>query len=287
MTLPKLNIADPWRSLFIAILAAVITLLGGTTATQVRGGGCYSPPPPVIVPPPPPTVPAPPATKPDPEPAPPPKPEPTKEPIRAVVRVIMSGGYCSGTIVGAPRKDGTVTIVTAAHCLRAVGERVTLHTLHDTGNTRSFAATAIAIDRTADAAILVSESPQPGLPWLPLATETPEVNTAIWHAGFGQDQPGNVEKGRVLAKPNRDGQTQYWLSVSPGDSGGGIMLDSQGRLLSPVCCTTNLAAPGNVWGAAPEVLQRMLSAPASFVGDLQPVAMPTPRHMSEAIEPKK
>jgi hypothetical protein len=210
-------------------------------------------------------------------------PTPPSEPIRAIGRVVMSGGYCSGTVIGPPRPDGIVKIVSAAHCFTRVNEKVTFHTLHEP-NVRSFQCTVISIDRTSDAAILISDVPQSGLTWVPLATETPPAGTDIWHAGFGRHIPGNVEKGRVLAKPNAKGQTQYWLSVSPGDSGGGIMFNSKGELLSPVCCTTRLDGPGNVWGAAPEVLVKMVLQPANFVDDLKPAEMPAPP-LEEAVRP--
>lgn len=65
----------------------------------------------------------------------------------------------------------------------------------------------------------------------------------------------------------------FSLSVSPGDSGGGICVDGSGRLISPVCCTTHLAAVGQVYGARPEIVRQMLLSPASFVS-LSPMEMP-------------
>jgi hypothetical protein len=270
---PKINLPEPWRSLLIAVLAGVIAMLGGSASTQVMG--CHRGQPPAV-PTCPPTQPAPPEPKPE--------PSPTDEPIKAIGRIVMSGGYCSGTVVGPLREDGHAVIVSAAHCFKSVNEKCTFHTLHDAGRVRSFPATVIAMDRKSDAAILVSDSPQPDLHWVVMAEKTPPPNSPIWHAGFGRHVPGNVEKGRVLAAPNSDNQVQYWLSVSPGDSGGGILVDANGHLLSPVCCTTRLDAPGNVWGASPEQVQRMLRSPASFLADLVPQQMPAPP-AHQAIKP--
>ena len=99
----------------------------------------------------------------------------------------------------------------------------------------------------------------------------PRLADGRWHIVTA----AHVENGQVLAAPNRDEQIRYRLSVSPGDSGGGIMTDASGRLLSPVCCTTCLGCPGDVWGASPTVIKRMIAKPTEFV-DLLPVAMPPP-----------
>lgn len=263
--------SEKWRErILAAILAAVMALLGIQTATTVSGCGKAPPAPECPEPKPDP--------KPDPKPEPEPEPEPQPpgEPQKAIGRVIMAGGYCSGTILGPPRPDKRHMILSAAHCFKGVNERINFQTLHDIAQVRSFHCTVVAIDRKSDVAILVSDDPQQGLPWVRVADSTPSVNTEIWHAGFGRHNPGNLERGRVLAAPNRDNQVQYWLSVSPGDSGGGIMFNERGEVLSPVCCTTRLDGPGNVWGGSPEVINRMLTSPANFSEDLVPIEMPPP-----------
>lgn len=265
---PKFAIPEPWRSLAVAILAAIITLIGGTGVTTVRGGGgCFSPPRPE------PTIPAPPpATEPKPQPPvpepPPSKPEPRPEPLMAICKIVMRGGYCSGTVVGPRRPDGRWNVVSAAHCFKTHGEQVQL--ILRSGIT--VGATVSAIDRRCDGAILITD--QIGeLPFAMVARSTPPAGTRIWHAGFGFDKPANTEEGTITAPPNTDGQVQYRLSVSSGDSGGGIMLTADGLLLSPVCCTTRIAGIGDVWGASPEMVNRMLAAPTDFI-DVPPVEMP-------------
>lgn len=263
----RTKLLDAFRQALIVFLGV---LLGMPVAT-VAFRGCWQPP--QVQP------------EPKPEPEPEPEPQPPGDPVKAIGRVIMSGGYCSGTILGPPRPDKRHMILSAAHCFKGVNEKINFQTLHNAGEVRSFSCTVVAINRQSDVAILVTDDAQPGLPWVKVAKETPPVNTEIFHAGFGRHVPGNVEKGRVLAAPNRDGQVQYWLSVSPGDSGGGIMFTAQGEVLSPVCCTTRLDGPGNVWGGAPEVVNKMLTSPANYSEDLVPVEMPPPPK-DEAIAPK-
>lgn len=247
----KFSLAAFLKALLSAILAG---LAGGTVAVSVGFLGCNQP--------------VPPQTQPD-SPPPPTKPEPPKpDALNAIGRIAMANGYCSGTVIAPRLADGRWHIITAAHCVKNVGERVTF--LPRTGG--SVPCTVQAINRQADACIL-STDVSGDLAFTELATEDPQPGTAIWHAGFGIHVPGNVEKGKVLSSANRDGQIRYHLSVSPGDSGGGIVTDAAGKLLSPVCCTTCLGCPGDVYGASPSVVRKMLSTPTDFV-DLKPIAMP-------------
>jgi hypothetical protein len=94
------------------------------------------------------------------------------------------------------------------------------------------------------------------------------------HCGYGVHIPGNREDGYVVARENADLQVRYRLSVSQGDSGGGIIATATGELLSPVCCTTRLNGVGDVWGASPRVIRSMLTHPAHYSDDLKPIAMP-------------
>lgn len=245
--------------LLAAIMAFLMALLGMQTATTV--GGCGKGP----------AIPECPEPKPDPkpEPKPDPKPEPTKDPIQAIGKVVMGGGYCSGTIVGPPRDDKHWTIISASHCFSRVGEKVTFLTRSG----RSIPCTVIAIDKQSDGAVMMTDTREDDLPWVYLAASTPPAGTKIFHAGFGVHNPANVERGEVRGGPDAKGQTRYWLSVSQGDSGGGIMYTEEGKLLSPVCCTTRLNAPGDVWGASPEKMTAMIATPTNFI-DLAPIDMP-------------
>lgn len=195
--------------------------------------------------------------------------EPAANPLDALGRLVMQGGYCSGTPIGPLSKDRKQRILSAAHCVKTVGERCQFFTRAG----RMVQATVVAINRQADACLLVTEDLREPLPYLKVATETPQPGTVVFHAGFGQDQPGNVEKGRVLQRDTGSGQVIFELSVSPGDSGGGVCVDASGRLISPVCCTTRLAQVGQVYGARPEVVNQMMTAPAAFM-DVPPAAMP-------------
>lgn len=253
-----------WHSILIAIVTGAITALGMLGITEFDG--LKKPPVPPIVDP-----------KPEP-PKPEPKPAPKPEPLAAIAKILMNGGYCSGTVVTGRRPDGRYNIVSAAHCFKSHGEKVTI--LMRSGLTLS--ATVSAIDRKADCATLVTDVID-SLPFANVAPRSPSPGTRIWHAGFGFDQPANREDGSVVASPNPDGQIQYRLSVSSGDSGGGIMHNEAGELLSPVCCTTRIAGVGDVWGASPEVIRRMLASPAEFL-DVPPQEMPL-RISAEATKP--
>ncbi len=239
-----------WKErLVAAIVAFLLALLGGTSAVAVSSvGGCKA-------------VPS--------EPPEPPKPEPTPDPVHAIGKVVMSGGHCSGTIVGPRTKDGRYKVVSAAHCFKSVGE--TARFIPRDGRP-SFQLTVDAIDRRSD--IAICSTPDVGeQPYIMVAESTPPVGTTILHAGFGVDKPANIERGQVLAGANQSGQVRYRLSVSPGDSGGGICTTEAGELLSPVCCTDRLAGVGNVWGGSPEQIRRMLAHPTEFI-DVPPVPMP-------------
>ena len=232
-----------WKALLSALAASLLALIGNRQL------------PPTV---PPPTVPPPDITAP-----------PTTNPLDALGRLAMTGGYCSATPIGPLTKDGRQTLLSAAHCVKTVGETCQFFTRSG----RMVKATVTAINRDADASLLVTEELREPLPYLLLATETPPVNTVVFHAGFGVDNPGNVERGRILQRDTGGRQVMFELSVSPGDSGGGICVDASGRLISPVCCTTRLAQVGQVYGARPEEVLRMVLSPASFV-DVPPMRMP-------------
>lgn len=246
-----MHISEPWRSILVALLTAALTLLGGTAVTQV--GGCWRgphiPPPDIDTPP----------------------PDARPDAIQAIGKLVLRSAYCSGTVVGPRRSDGRWLIVSAAHCASRVGEDAVF--VQRDGISRKV--TCIALDRRPDVSVWSTDTGQGAMPYALIADRTPAAGTDIWHAGYGRDKPGNVERGKVLDGPNNSGQVHYHLSVSPGDSGGGIMIDSSGYLLSPVCCTTRLDGPGEVWGGSPESVRRMIATPTDYI-DLPPVEMPPP-----------
>ena len=242
----------------LAILAAVLAALGIKYLPDLPKPG---PTPPPITDP-----------RPDPRPK-PPEPRPTPDPVAAVGRIQIGNGGCSATVVGPRRSDGRWNVLTAAHCATRVGESGVMQ-LRD-GRTLGFV--VAALDRTSDACWLLTTDTPADLPWLHLADTTPAPGTKIFHVGFGRHIPGNREDGEVRAGANARGQSQFWLSVSPGDSGGGICVDADGKVVSPVCCTTRLDGPGDVWGASPEASRRLLAQVTFHVLDKwEPVAMPEP-----------
>lgn len=243
--------SERWRIIITAVLTALLTILGGTGVTQVSG--CCSSIPPTI---------------PDDKPAPK---EGTLDAWNAIGKIAMQGGYCSGTVIGPRRQDGRWTVVSAAHCFKRAGERATF--IQRSGASHEI--TVIAIDRNADIAICATGTDVGPMAYTTVAIETPAVGTKIWHGGYGRHVPGNREDGEVRTGPNQNGQVKYHLSVSPGDSGGGICLDTNGSLLSPVCCTTRLDGPGEVWGGSPEQIRRMIATPTDYI-DLPPIEMPPP-----------
>jgi hypothetical protein len=147
---------------------------------------------------------------------------------------------------------------------------------------QSVVATVTAINRDADIAILQTARVDGRLEWIQVAESSPSVGTEIFHAGFGVHIPGNVERGSLVAMANAKGQLQYRLSVSKGDSGGGIAMTKEGKLLSPVCCTDALNQLGNVWGGSPEKIRDMILHKSDYL-DLPPREMPMRK--PEPIDP--
>lgn len=166
----------------------------------------------------------------------------------AILKLTMGNVGCTGTIIG-PLKatDAKIHILTAAHCIKvgATGKA----TLKDG---RVLAFKCVSRDAASDAAWLVADHPGGEFPNLPLADRIPDDGEIVWHQGYGIDRPGNRESGTYRGMAANGQQCRFRLSVSPGDSGGGIILDAQSRVISPVCCTTKLSATGDVFGAAPE-----------------------------------
>lgn len=232
-----------------------------------------------------PTKPAPKA-KPEPKATPTPKakPKPPAEPeddtLAAIGRIQFGNGGCTATIIRPKRPDGKYDVLTAAHCVSNVGQTGKMF-LRDG---RTFAVKVAVIDKVCDCCWLLTDGTQRLLPTATLAASTPMVGQKVWHAGFGIDRPGNREDGMIEAGPNGDGQVRYRLSVSPGDSGGAIALDSNGRVLSPVCCTTHLGQVGQVWGASPESCTRLrpkAGARNEWVPVEMPLRMPEPSPVIE------
>lgn len=183
----------------------------------------------------------------------PPVPIPKAQPEKALLKIRFGSSGCTATIVGPQRKDGRWDCLTAAHCTGAVGT-VGEATMQDG---RKFKVTVRVRDTKADLVWLLGDIQDSDLPFAELATSEPDIGTAVWHAGYGVDRPGNRESGKVIGKGNSAGQLNFLLSVSPGDSGGGIFREDNGQLLSAVCCTAGLARLASMWGGSCVVAQRL------------------------------
>jgi hypothetical protein len=131
------------------------------------------------------------------------------------------------------------------------------------------------------------------LPYALIAAKNPEPGTAVWHMGYGVDKPGNREDGTVAEPENAQGQLRMILSVSSGDSGGGIFRADTNELVSVVCCTSGMARKVSMWGCSTEMARRtrpksaddaeeawvpvpipLRSWPADSLDDWQPLPIP-------------
>lgn len=232
------------RPLLRSLITAVIVIAGTLLGLQVV-------PPKPPEPPKPPDIILPPSPQP-PAPQPPSPPEPKPDALAAIVRLSADGTGCSGVVIGPRRADGRFWVLTAAHCVNRNGQ----HWLMRFRDGRSAGAVVVNFNRQADYAWCLTDSNTETLPFALLAESSPPPGTPIWHAGFGVDVPGNTEHGTVTGPPNTDGQIQMSLSVSSGDSGGGIAITADGRIVSCVCCTTRRGAKADVWGASTESIRR-------------------------------
>lgn len=183
----------------------------------------------------------------------PPKPDPKPpqngklDPVNALGRIQFGNAGCTATVIGPQRADGRWDVLTAAHCVRN-GDRGSMR-LKDG---RTLAIRVVKREATSDLAWCVTDDPVEGLSYANLAASNPQPGVGVWHMGYGIDKPGNREDGMVSESQNSDGQTRFVLSVSSGDSGGGIFRTDTGELVSTVCCTSSLSNKGSMWGASLE-----------------------------------
>lgn len=171
----------------------------------------------------------------------------------AIGKIQFGNAGCTATIIGPVHtNDANLTILTAAHCVR-VGDRGRMF-LKDG---RTLDVKCVSRDADSDAAWLTAANPGGNIPYALLAEQLPADGELVWHQGYGIDKPGNRESGVFKGITSNGKQAEFVLSVSPGDSGGGILLDRSSRVISPVCCTTRLAGLGRVFGSTPEAAARI------------------------------
>jgi hypothetical protein len=193
---------------------------------------------------------------------PPPAPKPKASPWEALGRIQFDRSGCTATVMWPRRADGRWDVLTAEHCVSAIpiGGRGQMQLR--SGASR-FAVKVVAKDARSDVAWLVTESADLGdLPFAVLAAENAPRGTRVWHGGFGVDNPGNREDGEVTRADTGAGKVEMILSVSSGDSGGGIFRADTGELISTVCCTVRRGAKVEMYGGHVESIRRLRPAPA-------------------------
>lgn len=206
-------------------------------------------------------------------PTPPTPPAPRGKADAAIGRLAFAGAGCTATPIEPRRADGRYDLLTAAHCVPGVGSRGTW-TCQDG---RTLAVVVVANDKGADICWLRTvETPAAPLPTAVLATDLPSRGTKVWQAGYGVQVPRNREEGQYIQGENTEGQLEFYISVSSGDSGGPIVNASTDEVLAPVCCTQRKGEKASVWGGSCRrawTMRRALADGAS-VPDWVPVPIP-------------
>lgn len=205
-----------------------------------------------------------PPEKPNPSPQVPPKPDAPRSTLQAIGQIHFGSAGCTATPIEPRNPDGTYDLLTAAHCVRSVGQRGTFKSRDG----RTMAVVVIARDERPDLAWLRTVTAGPDdLPMARLAREMPASAVDVWHAGFGIDKPGNTEVGRYVGRANADGLHAYDLSVSSGDSGGAIVWKDRDEVIGAVCCTSSRGAFARMYaGGAPNAWALRPKA-AAQIGD--------------------
>jgi len=189
---------------------------------------------------------------------------------KAIGKLKFGTSGCTATVVGPRRPDGRWDILTASHCTGGTGS-VGSFALKDG---RSFGVTVSARNATHDLSWLVTDAAVDNLPFAMLAEKNPAANTDVWHMGFGVDRPGNREEGRVTGEETTDGQLPMELSVSSGDSGGGIFRADTDELIAVVCCTTERGRKVLMFGGSTERAARLRPSLKTEADIWEPLAIP-------------
>lgn len=208
---------------------------------------------------------------PPPDVKPPVPPAPKANALQALCRLRVGNAGCTATVIYPRRADGRWDIATASHCTGGVGTRGEV-TLKDG---RKLAVTITVHAKQPDLCWLVTDDATlADLPYAVMAAQEPEPGTAVWHAGYGVDQPGNREDGTVSASPDSNSQIRFNLSVSSGDSGGGIFRTDTNEWLSAVCCTASMARKGSMWGGSTMTAAKLRPKPTGEIDTTEPTPIP-------------
>lgn len=209
-----------------------------------------APTPPVVTPP----AVVPPATKVPAQPGQPAQPGTAKiDALKALSQIRFptskpnQSAMCTATVAYPQLPDGRWEVLTAAHCVPAVGTRGVLTTRD---KSRTLSVTVATLDRRCDLAWLVTDEPVSDIYCAYIARENPPTGAPVWHSGYGIDRPENREDGRVKRGEDSTGKLTFTLSVSQGDSGGGVIRSDTGEVVSAVCCTPTVNPYGEMFGGS-------------------------------------
>ncbi len=204
-------------------------------------------------------------------------------PEQAIGKLRFGNAGCTATVIGPRRGDGKWDILTASHCTGITGTRGEF-TLKD-GRTLNVSVTAR--NTKADLTWMVTEASVETMPFATLAATNPRVGTEVWHSGYGIDQPGNREHGRLTGGETAAGQLQLELSVSSGDSGGGIFRADTNELIAVVCCTTERGRKALMFGGSAEQANRLRPRQPANTEEWKPLAIPVcqANHADELWKP--
>jgi len=242
------------------IIGLILGMMGGTVVSNVNSCTWRNPPPIATAPQAVPTSPTIPATPPAPAP----------RPWDAIGKIQIGSYGCTATLIEGRHSDGTYDAVSAAHCI----PQNIRNGIMRMDNGKQFGIVVMAVDAKSDCAWLRTVGDVGVLPTCQLAESLPAPGEPVWHGGYGEHIPRNKEHGTVVNPTNGKGQTQYFLNVSSGDSGGGIICDRTGRLLSTVCCTTSRNSKADVWGCDIERIRELRPKDTVSAFEWQPVEIP-------------
>lgn len=214
----------------------------------------------------------PPTTQPLPPAALPVQPPQVADALKAIGKIQFGNAGCSGTIIAPSLADRRWLILSAQHCVNNQPKKG----VFITRDGKRFGIEVLKTDPTSDVAWMVTTEPHDEMPFAYLADDLPKAGDKVWHAGYGVDIPGNREDGKVVEPENSRGQTQFDLSVSSGDSGGGIAVNGQGKIISCVCCKNIDPRSRQMWGAS--ILSIRKNMPTILTADADWTPIPVPEY---------